>query len=328
MATYQALVCERLSGDLSGFAMRDLPRPNLGSGEVRIAVRAAGLNFPDLLMTRGGYQFKPELPFVPGMEGSGVILELGDDVAAWRTGDAVCFWRYQGALAEEAVVPASSLRPVPTGLNFDEAACYYVTGLTAWVSLVPLGRVQPGETLLVHGARGRVGNACVRLGLHLGARVIATATEPDKLDVLASQGATVISSEPGFREAVLGRTAGNGAEVIVDPVGGDVFDESVRCIAWGGRLLVLGFASGRVATLDTNRALIKGLHLIGVRASEFGRKFPETHASAVEALQRLASDGVLRPFVGARYPLAEAAQAFAALEQRRVVGKIVVSTGA
>lgn len=289
MATFRALICERLSDDLSGLVLRDLPTPALGVGDVRIAIRSASLNFPDLLMTRGGYQFKPRLPFVPEMEGSGAIVELGAEVRGWRPGDAISFWGYQGALAEEAVLPAASLRPVPTGLSFEEAAGYYVTGITAWVSIVQLGHLQPQETLLVHGARGGVGNACVRLGLHLGARVIATAAQPDGLASLAQQGAIVISSAPGFGEAILERTGGKGVEVIADPVEGDVFDESLRCIAWGGGLLVLGFASGRIPTLATNLALIKGISLIGVRAGEFGRRFPETLAPAVGAVQRLAS---------------------------------------
>nr|MBF0685403.1 NADPH:quinone oxidoreductase family protein [Pseudomonas sp.] len=227
--TYQALVCERLSDDLSGLCLRELERTPLGPGEVRVGIRAAGLNFPDLLMTQGKYQFKPELPFVPGMEGAGVVLETGSRVTGWQPGDAVRFGGKQGAFAEEIVVDAASLRPVRPELSMEEAASFGATGITAWVALNRIGKLRRNETLLVHGARGGVGSACVQLGLHLGARVIATASNPDHLAPLTRQGAIPVQAAPGFRTRVLELTDGRGADVIADPVGGDIFDESVRC---------------------------------------------------------------------------------------------------
>ncbi len=321
-----ALVCEQLTDDLSGLALRRCPLPTLGPADVRVRMCATALNFPDLLMTRGGYQFKPALPFVPGMEGAGVVDQAGP-ASGWLPGQAVMLSGKTGLLAEQVVVAGATLRPVPNGVALDTAACAQVTGLTAWVALARLGRVSRGETLLVHGARGGVGQACVQIGQHLGARVIASASQPARLQAMADQGVLVLPAQ-GFREAVLAATAGQGADVIADPVGGDVFDESTRCIAFGGRLLVLGFASGRIPRLDINRPLIKGYSVLGVRAGEYGRRFPAQGLEHSAAVQRLLADGVLRPVIGARFGLAGAKEALAAMAGRAVTGKIVVTMGA
>ena len=317
-----ALVCEHLSDDLSGLRLRRWPLPAVGAQQVRVAVQAASLNFPDLLMTRGRYQFKPPVPFVPGMEGAGVVAEAGPH-SGWQVGQPVLLAARHGLLAGQVVLPGSSLRPLPAGLAMDAAACIGVTGLTAWVALARLGRLARGDTLLVHGARGGVGQACVQIGQHLGAQVIATASQPERLAALADAGVLVLPAT-GFRDAVLAATDGRGADVVADPVGGDVFDESQRCIAFGGRLLVLGFASGRIPTLDANRPLIKGYSVIGVRAGEYGRRFPAHALEHQAALWRLAQAGVLRPVIGARFALADAVQALAAMAGRSVTGKIVV----
>ena len=318
-----ALVNQRLADHLAGLVLRRWPLPPLGPADVRVAMRAVSLNFPDLLMTRGLYQFKPPLPYVPGMEGSGLVLEAGPD-SGWQAGQAVQLSARHGLLAEQVVLPGSQLRPIPAGLDMAEAAALQVTGLTAWVALARLGQLLRGETLLVHGARGGVGQACMQLGLHLGARVIATATEPARLADLAARGVLVLPAT-GFRAAVLDATGGRGADVVADPVGGDVFDESQRCIGFGGRLLVLGFASGRIPTLAANRALIKGFSVIGVRAGEYGRHWPDRHAQHLAAVHRLAEAGVLRPVIGARFALAEAQAALAAMADRSITGKIVVT---
>lgn len=323
-----ALVCERLSDDLSGLVLRRWPLPPLGERDVQVAVHAVALNFPDLLMTRGLYQFKPPVPYVPGMEASGVVLAAGVR-SGWQAGQRVGLGAKHGLLAEQVVVADDTLRPLPAGLSMDEAAAVTVTGLTAWVALARLGRLQRGDTLLVHGARGGVGQACVQLGLHLGARVIATASQPERLAGMAAladratAGVTVLPAT-GFRQAVLDATGGRGADVVADPVGGDVFDESLRCIAFGGRLLVLGFASGRIPVLDVNRALIKGYSLVGVRAGEYGRRFPAQHVEHLAAVRRLAEAGVFKPVIGARFALARAHEALAAMAARTVTGKILV----
>jgi NADPH2:quinone reductase len=320
-----ALVCEHLADNLASLQLRRWPLSPMGQADVRVAMAAVALNFPDLLMTRGLYQFKPPVPYIPGMEGSGVVLEAGP-ASGWQVGDRVGLGGKHGLLAEQVVVPGASLRALPAGLGLDAAAAVRVTGLTAWVALARIGRLQRGETLLVHGARGGVGQACVQIGLHLGARVIATATQPERLADLVPLGVQVLPSS-GFRAAVLEATAGRGADVVADPVGGDVFDESSRCTAFGGRLLVLGFASGRIASIDTNRPLIKGFSVVGVRAGEYGRHFPDHHREHLAAVHRLAEAGVLRPAVGARYPLAKAKDALAAMARREVTGKIVVTIG-
>lgn len=325
--TYQALVCEQLSPDLSGLALRTLARPTLGPDDVRIAIQAAGLNFPDLLMTQGGYQFKPQVPFVPGMEGVGTVIETGARVKAWKAGDNVRFGGKQGAFAEEIVAPAAALRPGIPELSVEEAASFRATAITAWVAFHRIGKLQRGETLLVHGARGGVGSACVQLGLHLGACVIASASNPAHLAPFAAQGVHTISAAPGFRQQVLELTGGRGADVIADPVGGDVFDESVRCIAWGGRLLVLGFTSGRIPSITANMPLIKGFSVMGVRAGEYGRRHPARGRADLKKIEALAAAGVLRPTIGASFPLAQAVQAFEALIGRQALGKIVITMG-
>ena len=318
-----ALVCEHLSSDLSGVALRRWALPALGPADVRVQMHAAALNFPDLLMTQGLYQFKPALPYVVGMEGAGIVEQAGP-ASGWQPGQAVMFGSKTGLLAQQVVMPGDALRPVPAGVDLGIAAAAQVTGLTAWVALARLGRLQRGETLLVHGARGGVGQACVQIGLHLGAHVIATASEPGRLRPLADLGVQVLPAR-GFREGVLQATDGRGADVVADPVGGDVFDESTRCTAFAGRLLVLGFAAGRIPTLAINRPLIKGFSVIGVRAGEYGRHFPVQGREHQAAVQRLLADGVLRPAIGARFALADAKAALAAMAGRSVTGKIVVT---
>ena len=323
----RALVCEHLAENLGGVGVRMIELPPLTATSVMIRVRAAALNFPDLLMTHGGYQFRPELPYVVGMEGAGEVVEVGGEVNGIRAGDRVCFRGRSGACAESCVVSASDVRPIPAGFDFAAAAAYQVGALTAYVSLVQRGGLEAGETLLVHGASGGMGLAAVQLGHALGARVIATGTSAEKLAVAARSGADeVIDSVPGFRERVLRLTEGHGADVIFDPVGGDVFDESIRCIAWGGRLLVIGFASGRISDLPANMPLIKGFSVVGVRAGESGRRNPARGAHAQREIERLAAEGVFRPHIGARFALADGVEALRAMAARRVAGKIVVET--
>lgn len=321
----QALLCSRLEDDLRGVALAQMPAPRPGPGEVAIEVCAAALNFPDLLMTRGAYQHRPTLPFVMGMEGSGRVSEIGPGVSGVKLGQAVCFAGKQGAIAQTVVVPVGGLRAMPAGFDWAQAAAYQVCALTAWVALVVRGQLRAGETLLVHGASGGTGAAAVQLGRHLGARVIATGTSAAKLASLSALGADhLLVTGEGFREPVKALTGGRGADVVFDPVGGDVFDESVRCIAPEGRLLVVGFASGRIATLASNLALIKGFSMVGVRAGEYLRNHPDRAESILADVARLPEQGRFEPLIGARYALADALQALHTLAQRRVSGKVVV----
>ena len=322
----RALQVSELLPDHRGAALADLPLPAPGPGEVRVRVRAAAVNFPDLLMTRGAYQLKPDLPFVSGMEFAGEVDALDEGVTGWRVGDAVVGGNRYGAMAEYCTVPAAALRAKPARLSWEEAAAYPVAYLTAHVALVRCARIEPGEWLLVHGAAGGVGLATVDLARALGARVIAAASSADKREAIARLYApdAVIAAEPGFREEVKALTGGKGADVIFDPVGGDVFDESTRCIAFGGRLLVVGFTSGRIPQVSVNIPLIKGFSVVGVRAGEYGRRFPERGVENVAAVDALAEQGRIRPHVHAALDLADWREAFAMLERREVVGKVVL----
>lgn len=321
----RALVVGQLAPDFAGTELKELTLPEPGPGEVRVAVKAASLNFPDLLMTEGKYQLKPELPFTLGMELAGVIDAVGAGVADFRPGDAVAGGSRIGAFADYIVIPAVGLRKKPAAFSFAEASAFGAAYLTAYVSLVRRGNLQPGETLLVHGASGGVGLAAVEVGKLLGATVIATSASDAKLQTVKARGADhVINVAGGFREAVKDLTGGRGADVIYDPVGGDVFDESVRCIAFEGRLLVIGFTSGRIPSISVNMPLIKGFSVVGVRAGEYGRRFPERGRENLETIWRWAEDGRVRPHIHAEVALEDWRRAFEMMRGREVVGKVVI----
>ncbi len=322
----RALVVESLGSDYAGCAVREVSTPQPGTGEVLVRVRAASVNFPDLLMTRGDYQLKPALPFTPGLDIAGEVAALGEGVDSFEIGDAVVGGARLGGFAEFAVLPAASLKPKPRRLSFAQAAAYGAAYLTAWVSLVRRARLEPGEWVLVHGGAGGVGLAAVDLAKALGARVIAASASDEKLAILQDEYApdAVVNVTGGFREQVKEITGGRGADVIYDPVGGDVFDESCRCIAFDGRLLVVGFTSGRIPTVDANIPLIKGFSVLGVRAGEYGRQFPERGAQDRESVWRLAEEGRIRPRVHAELRLDRWREAFDLLADRRVVGKAVI----
>lgn len=321
----RAFVCHELSEDLSGTGLAEIATPDPGPGEVRLKVMASSVNFPDILMCQGGYQYKPQLPFVPGMDMAGIVDAVGVGVDAFAIGDEVVGGARIGGFAEYAIAPAEGLSPKPPSMSFAEAAAYPAAYLTAYVALVRRGNLQPGETLLVHGASGGVGLAAVDVGKLLGASVIATSGSDEKLAVLKAYGADhVLNVRGGFREEVKALTGGQGADVIFDPVGGDVFDESVRCIAFDGRLLVIGFTSGRIATVSTNMPLIKGFSVVGVRAGEYGRRFPERGIENRNAIWRWAQEGRTRPRVHAELPLSQTREAMALLQRREVVGKVIV----
>jgi NADPH2:quinone reductase len=322
----RALVVEDLAPDFAGCAVRDVPTPSPGPGEVLVRIRVASVNFPDLLMTRGEYQFKPPLPFTPGLDIAGEVAALGEGVTSLQVGDAVVGGARLGGFAEYAVLAADALKPKPARLSFAEAAAYGAAYLTAYVALVRRARLEAGEWVLVHGAAGGVGLAAVDLAKALGARVIAASASDDKLaavQALYAPDATVNITQ-GFRERVKEITGGHGADVIYDPVGGDVFDESVRCIAFDGRLLVIGFTSGRIPTVSVNMPLIKGFSVMGVRAGEYGRQFPDKGRENGEAIWKMADEGVIRPHVHAELPLDRWREAFDLLAQRKVVGKAVI----
>ena len=322
----RALVVSALGEDFVGCAVQEVATPRAGPGQVRVAVKAASVNFPDLLMTRGEYQLKPPLPFTPGLDLSGVIDEVGEGVGANRLGEAVVAGTRTGGFAEYAVVEASAARAKPERLTFIQGAAYGAAYLTAYVALVRRGALQPGETVLVHGAAGGVGLAAIDLAKALGARVIATSASDAKLAVVQGEYApdAVVNVTGGFREEVKALTGGRGADVVYDPVGGAVFEESLRCLAMEARLLVVGFASGRIAAAPANLALIKCASIIGVRAGEFGRLHPALGAENLAAIDALAAEGRIRPRVHAAFPLERWREAFDLLASRQVIGKAVI----
>jgi len=322
----RALIIETLEPDYAGCVLKEIATPEPGPGEVRVKVRAASVNFPDLLMTRGEYQHKPPLPFIPGLEMAGEVEALGEGVTQFKVGDAVVGGARVGGFSEFAVSPAATLRAKPERLSFAQAAAYGAAYITAYVSLVRRAQAQPGEWVLVHGAAGGVGLAAVDMAKALGCRVIAASASDAKLAVVQAEYApdAMVNVTGGFREQVKAITGGRGADVIYDPVGGDVFDESTRCIAFDGRLLVVGFTSGRIPTISVNMPLIKGFSVLGVRAGEYGRQFPAKGRENAQAIWEMAAEGRVRPRVHAELPLENWRDAFELLADRQVIGKAVI----
>ena len=322
----KALVVSALSDDLSGVALAEIPDPTIAPGKVVVRMRAAALNFPDLLMTRGAYQLKPPIPFVLGMEMAGEVI-ASDPASGFTPGDRVVAGTRTGAFAQIVACDASTVRAMPPKIDFATAAGIGAAYLTAYVALVRLAGIAPGDRVLVHGATGGVGLAAVDLAIAMGARVIATSRSPAKRAIVADAypvEATLPAT--GFREEIKARFDG-GADIIFDPVGGDVFDESTRCIAFGGRLLVVGFTSGRIASVATNIPLIKGFSVIGVRAGEYGRQFPDRGRENLDAIWALAAERRIAPRVHACYPLAAWRDAFGAMAASEQVGKLVLTDG-
>ena len=324
----QALQVQKLAPHYAGCVLTELDVPLPGPGEALIRVRASALNFPDLLMTRGEYQLKPELPFVLGMEVAGEVVTApaGSDFAA---GHRVVAGTRLAGFAEYAAVSPANLRALPANISFETGAAFGSAYLTAWVALVELGQLQPGQWVLVHGAAGGVGLAAVDLAQALGAKVIAASASPTKLAVVAAEYApdATILAQGRFREEVARITDGALADLAYDPVGGEVFDESTRCVAFGGKLLVVGFTSGRIPNISVNIPLIKGFSIIGVRAGEYSRRFPERGAAIRDETLRLLAEGRIRPRIDRVLPLSRWREGFDAMANRAVVGKVVLVPG-
>lgn len=322
---YRAVVCDTL-GPPEQLLLRLLPRPPLRPDQVRVALRAAGLNFPDVLMIQGLYQHKPPLPFVPGLEAAGEIIEVGGAVADRGIGERVIVRMRTGAYAEEAVVRADDTTPLPAGFSFVEGATFLVGHITAYHALVTRAHLVAGETLLVLGAAGGVGLAAVEIGKALGARVIAAASSAAKRAAASAKGADeVIDPNAGvLSEAVKRLTDGHGASVVLDPVG-IAQDEALRCIALGGRFLIAGFAGGNIPAYAANRILLKGASVIGVRAGEAARSDPTMRQHEMTALRALADSKGLRPHVSATFPLASFAKAMHLLLDRQAIGRVALT---
>lgn len=324
----QALRVNALAPDLAGVALEDIAEPARQPGEALVRIEAASLNYPDLLMTRGAYQFKAEPPFTAGMELAGVVVEA-DPASAFRPGQRVRGGAKTGAMAEIASVPAATLRAVPDGMDAVTAAAMGAAYHTAYVALVELGGLLPGQTVLVHGASGGVGLAACDLARALGARVIAATHRADKLDALrrTARPEAAIINHGRFRDGVAALTDGKLCDLVFDPVGGDVFDESTRCVAFGGKLLVVGFVAGRIPEIAVNIPLIKGFSIVGVRAGEYARRFPERGARIAAELDRLAVAGLIEPHIDRVLPLSRWREGFAAMARGELIGKLVFQPG-
>ena len=328
----RAVRCHKNSEDIGSVTLDEIELADPGPEQVQVRVKACAVNYPDLLMIQGKHQRKPALPFVPGGEASGDISAVGAGVSEFKEGDAVCFGLHSGGFAEGINLRASSVQAMPAKMSYAKAASYRTAYTTAYVALVVRGNLQSGEWLLVHGATGGVGLAAVELGKYYGARVIATGGRDDKLAVVKTRGADEVinytlpdGSLGGFRERVKEITGTGGADLIYDPVGGDVFDESIRCANWNARILSVGFVSGRWPKAPVNLILIKHLSVIGVRAGEIGVRDPTLGQQIRDAVSDLAHSGAIDPYVCAAFPLERAVDAMHMLSNRKVVGKCVVT---
>ena len=320
----KAVVCREL-GPPESLRLETFASAPLAQGQVRVAVHAAGINFPDILMAAGEYQLKPPLPFTPGVEAAGEVIEVDDAADGVAVGDRVIVKMRHGAYADEAVVATSQLTPLPSTFDYAEGATFLAAHGTAYHALIDRGQLQPDEVLLVHGAGGGVGLAAAEMGKMLGATVIAAASSEDKLAVAQKRGADhlVLYGREPFRDAVKRITDGRGADVVFDPVGGEVFENSVRCIAWGARILVIGFTGG-IGLARTNLLLIKGASVLGVRAGEAVRRNPASGEARLKALLGWAEAGKIRPHVSHRLPLEDYAQAMRLLVDRKAIGRVAL----
>ena len=323
----RAVLCKAY-GPPESLVVEEIDGPPLFPAGVRIAVKAAGINFPDVLMIKGEYQFKPPFPFSPGAEVAGVVSEVGADVTNVKVGDRVIAMCGAGGFAEEVVVGANSILPMPDEMDFVIASGLTLTYGTSIYALKQRAQLQPGETLLVHGASGGVGLSAVEIGRAMGAHVIGTGGDDEKLKVALDHGCDhVINYRNGdFKDEVKALTDGKGADVIYDPVGGDVFDQSLRCIAWDGRLLVIGFAGGRIPAPPANLILLKSCSVVGVFWGAWSAREPAANRDNLNEVVQWWRDGVIKPHVSHTFPLEQASDALYAVINRQVVGKAVLTT--
>ena len=322
----KAVLCESF-GRAENLTLADIEAPQLLPGHVIVEIRACALNFPDVLMIEGKYQSLPPFPFTPGGEFAGVVSEVADDVQNWQVGDEVFGACGHGAMAEHICVTAKSLRAKPQSMGFAQASGISTTYGTSYYALKQRANLQAGETLLVLGAAGGVGLAAVELGKAMGARVIAAASSPEKLQIAQQAGADdlIDYSDGELKEKVKALTEGKGADVIYDPVGGPMFDQCMRCINWGGRVLIVGFVGGDIPKVPTNLILLKSCQVVGVFYGAFSGRFPaENQQNFVEIIDMFNS-GNLKALVGGEYALDDYVNALNCLSQRRAVGKIVVN---
>ncbi len=324
----RAVICKEWGGP-EKLTVEEVAAPPMRDGAVRIAVHAAGVNFADILLIAGQYQEKPAFPFTPGAEAGGVVTEVGDGVKGLKPGDRVMALTGLGAFAEQAVVDAAKVMRIPDKMDFASAAAFPVAYGTSHGALEWRARLQPGEWLLVTGAAGGVGLTAVEIGKAMGAKVIACAGGADKLAIAQQHGADhlIDYSKEDIRERVKAITGGKGVNVVYDPVGGDAFDAALRSIAWGGRIIVIGFAAGRVPQIPANIVLVKNIDIIGFYWGSYQAHKPQLLASSFAQLFRWFEEGKIKPHVSHRLDLDHVAQALEALRERKSTGKVVVTPG-
>ncbi len=325
----RALVCREL-GPGTGEALSlesDWPTAELGENDVLIDVKAAGLNFPDVLIIQGKYQFQPELPFVPGGEFSGVVKAVGEKVTRFAPGDEVISMGAVGGFCEQSVVHELAVFPKPASLSFEEAAGVAITYFTSYYALVQRAQLKAGETLLVLGAAGGVGTTAVELGKLMGARVIAAASSDEKLEVCKQLGADEVInySETSLKDAIKALTDGKGVDVVYDPVGGDYSEQALRGMAWNGRFLVIGFAAGDIPKIPLNLTLLKGCSVVGVFWGRFSGEEPEVNLDNIKALWKHFEAGDLKPVVTDCFPIEQYQEAFTCMAERRARGKVILT---
>ncbi len=321
----RAVLCKEF-GPPESLVMEDVAVPELGRGQVRIAIKACGVNFPDLLMIAGKYQQQPPIPFSPGAELAGDVIEIAADVADIKPGQRVVAVTGFGGMAEQICVDHHRAIPLPDAVDYVPAAAFLLTYGTAYHALKQRAALQAGETLAVLGAAGGVGLAAVEIGKLMGATVIAAASTTDKLGLAAKYGADhlINYTDSRLKDGIKEITAGRGADVICDPVGGELFEHCLRAVAWRGRILVIGFTSGQIAKVPANLPLLKGSSVVGVFWGRFTEEEPEKNAENTATLLRLLQEGKLKPHVSETYPLEQSAGALEAVAARRAKGKIVI----
>ncbi|AYC34761.1 NADPH:quinone oxidoreductase family protein [Pseudomonas cavernae] len=321
----KAMLCKAF-GPAETLVLEEVASPVPKKFEVLLDVHAAGVNFPDTLIIEGKYQFKPPFPFSPGGEAAGVVAAVGEKVSHVKPGDRVMALTGWGSFAEQVAVSADKVLPIPASLDFTAAAAFGMTYGTSMHALKQRANLQPGETLLVLGASGGVGLAAVEIGKAMGAKVIAAASSAEKLAVAKAAGADELINynEENLRERLKQLTGDQGVDVIYDPVGGELFEQAFRSIAWNGRMLVVGFASGTIPSLPANLTLLKGASLVGVFWGAFAARQPQDNAANFQQLFQWHAEGKLKPLVSQTFPLANAADAINHLGQRKAVGKVVV----
>jgi NADPH2:quinone reductase len=322
----RAIVVDRWM-EPSELAVREVPDPKVGTGQLGVDVKAAGCNFFDILIVKGQYQVKPPFPFIPGGEVAGVVSEVGAGVTGYAKGDRVLASTPMGGYAERIAIPAAFAHRMPDAMTFEEGCGFPIVYPTSYAGLVYRAALKPGETLLVHAAAGGVGLAAVQIGKALGAKVLATAGGPDKVKIALEAGADagIDYNAEDFVERVKELTSGKGADVIYDSVGGDVFDKSMKCIAWNGRLLVIGFAGGTIPSVAANRILLKNVAVTGLHWGAYAKNEPQRIPETFAALFRLYEEKKIHPVVYKGYPLEQAAEALAALGSRKTHGKVVLT---